>query len=204
MKVMRYLPLIFLLGSICCGGKFDNSESRTKSKDSTYVYGPLKWEIKIPDGYEILTKNDEERMTETGIKAMRETVGKEFEVQPFYDLISFRRDKMNVFLSNSQLIDSVEFTSYSEVHEGVIDIMIKTYEGRKIKVNHTRSVELIDNIEFTKDDFNLLTADGKYFMNQAMYTRLFDVIELTVTITWNNENFGREMVDSWESSKFGR
>jgi hypothetical protein len=204
MKVMRYLPLIILLGSFCCTGKFDTFESKTKSKDSTYVYGPLKWELKIPDGYEILTKNDEERMTERGIKAMRETVGEEFEVQPFYDLISFRKDKMNIFLSNSQVIDSVEFPSYSEVHDGVVDVIMKTYEGRNIKVNHKRSVELIDNIEFTKDDFELLTADGKYFMNQAMYTRLFDAIELTVTITWNNEDFGREMLDTWKGSKFGR
>lgn len=201
---MKYLPLIFLLALFGFRGNSDHSESTTKSKDTTYVYRPLKWEIKIPDGYEILTKNDEKRLNDRGLKAMRETVGNEFEVQLFNDLISFRKDKINVFLSNSQLIDSVDFPSYSEIHAGVVDIVIKTYQRHGIKVNHKRSVELVDDIEFTKDDFELLTADGKYFINQVMYTRLFDTIELTVTITWNNEEYGREMVHSWQGSKFGK
>jgi hypothetical protein len=178
----------------------NNSDERQTTSDSVYFYQPVGWRMKVPNNYEILTQEDQDKLNERGLKEMQEAVG-EFEPEPVTNLINFRKDQFNVFLSTSQVMDSLE-APYEEVHNNVVDILLDTYRNNNIKVDHKRDYESIDGKRFITDQFVIMTADEKVIMTQLMFSRLFGNIELSATISWNKEELGNEMLEHWRNSEF--
>jgi len=200
---MKELYTVIILSSLlCCDFKTKNKSAEFLSKDTTYHYQPLEWEITIPKDYEFLTKDQEEKLTTRGLNAIEKSVGTDVDVQPFNHLINFRKDAKNVFLSSSQVVNNTDFPMYQEIHKDAVSTLIQTYEDNNIPVDHTAGTETIDGKKFIKDKFNLLSKEGKVLMTQIMYTRLFDSMELTVTISWSDQKYGDEMVAIWRKSTF--
>lgn len=201
---IRKFHLIMISALLSCNQSPGSQNMLTPSGDSLYIYPPVGWKMYIPDGYEILNQAEEKRLTDKGLGAMKESIGEEFEVQPFNNLLNFRKDRLNVFLSTSQVFDSTEVSSYEDLHNELIAIMTRTYEDKKIGVSHKRDREIIDGKEFIRDEFELTTPDNKHFMTQVMYSRLFGVMELSATVTWNDKKYGEEMLNTWKKSTFSK
>lgn len=199
---MRYFIFFLLFGAFFGCNFKSNSQTPEKANDPVYVFEPVGWKMKIPDGYEILSREEGNRLTEKGFKSIRESVGQDFEVQPHQDLLSFRKDRFNVFISSSQVMDSLEFYPHEEVHNGVVEIMLKTYQDSGMKVEHKRGSEIIYGRSFITDEFKLYTPEGRHFLTQLMFTTLFGDIELSATASWNQDQFRDEMLKAWRSSAF--
>lgn len=201
MKTKHLLPVLMLIPILSACSQSSDTEKKFTTRDSVYRYEPVGWEMVLPEGYEFMSEQDGKSLQQKGLDAMQETAGEDFQPDPVNNLLNFRKDRQNVFLSTSQHID-LDGVPYEDINNEVITLMVQTYKDNNLGVIHTQGKEIIDGKEFIRDEFELTTPDNKYLLNQVMYSRLFGSIELSATITWNNEKYGKEMLRCWRRSKF--
>jgi hypothetical protein len=70
-----------------------------------------------------------------------------------------------------------------------------------IKIDSTRMVDKIDNLEFQTFKMKV-EYPNKMVMNILMFSRLFDKREFSVNIMYVDKSKGQQMLDSWRKSRF--
>ncbi len=89
--------------------------------------------------------------------------------------------------------------------KNVNNILYETFKAQMqdIKIDTSRAVEKIDNLEF--QTFKMKIAyPNKMVLNLIMYSRLFDKKEFTVNIMYVDNKMGQLMMDAWKKSKFAK
>ena len=98
-----------------------------------------------------------------------------------------------------------EFDNYIESCEAVNEMLYETFRAQMpdAKIDTTRTVENIDNLEFQTIKFKI-EYPNKMVMNMLMFSRLFGDKEFTVNIMYMDQLKGEQMLDSWKKSKFAK
>jgi hypothetical protein len=110
---------------------------------------------------------------------------------------------MNYFESNYQPFDTVVDGNYLESCKNVSHVLYETFKTQmpNIKIDTTRMVEEIDNLEFQTFKMKV-EYPNKMVLNLFMFSRLFDKREFSVNIMYVDKSKGQQMLDSWTKSKF--
>ena len=72
-----------------------------------------------------------------------------------------------------------------------------------IKIDTTRTVEKIDNLEFQNFKMKVIYPN-QMVLNVSMYSRLFKNKEFSVNIMYVDDKKGQQMLQAWKASTFGK
>lgn len=196
---MRFYSLILFLIAACfqaCTG--------SKTESQKVFIDDFNWTITIPEGFDSVSASDWKKMQNKGADAIEQTFDEEV-VNQTTTLFVFSSDQLNYFESNYQPYDTAVDGNYVESTKAVADVLYETFMAQipGVKIDSTRSVEKIDNLEFQKLTMKV-TYPNDMMMNLYMYSRLFDKREFAVNIMYVDESKGQKMLEAWNASRFGQ
>jgi hypothetical protein len=188
--------LLFVLTIViqsCSGQKTTKQEIHNKD---------FNWTITIPENFENVISSDWTKMQNKGADAIEKTYAGEV-INQSKIIFVFKSDQLNYFESNYQPFDTSVDGDYLESCKAVDEVLYETFKAQLpgIKIDTTRMVEKIDNLEFQTLKMKV-EYPNKMILNVFMFSRLFDKREFTVNIMYADNLKGQKMLDSWRESKF--
>ncbi|MBX2914089.1 MAG: hypothetical protein KF856_02335 [Cyclobacteriaceae bacterium] len=160
------------------------------------------WTITIPENFENLSSADWTKMQNKGTDAIEKTFEGKV-INQSKTIFVFKSDQLNYFESNYQPYDPSVDGDYLESCKAVNEILYETFKAQMpgVKIDTTRTVEQIDNLEFQTLTMKV-EYPNKMVLTLLMFSRLFDKREFTVNIMFVDKLKGQKMLDSWRQSKF--
>lgn len=176
-----------------------------QSNSAKKIYNPdFKWTITIPENFEKVSNDDWEKMQNKGAEAIENTYEGEI-VNRATIVFVFKSGQINYFESNYQPFDIATDGDYLENNKGVNEMLYNTFITQMpgIKIDTTRTVEKIDNLEFQNFKMKVIYPN-QMVLNVSMYSRLFKNKEFSVNIMYVDDKKGQQMLQAWKASTFGK
>lgn len=196
---MKYSLLIicsWLLFIPLCHAQVDTTKHE-------FYFRQFNWHVTIPPNFKSLTQEELTEVQEKGRVAMEKTTNQSI-VNHSVPIFSFKSDQLHYFTSNSQPFDTSVDGDFKTVCKQVDDIVYNTLSQQLpqgTKVDSTLTTETVDKLNFQCIKL-IATLPNKVKLNLLMYNRLFDKVELTVTIMYVDEDKGTQLLNAWRNSKF--
>ncbi len=200
---MKFIPLIFvavLFASCKSDSKDLVDEGAVQNK--SYTSKEIGWTIEIPEGWEVISRYQQEEKSKKGAKAIEESSGIEVDAKELKHLISFQKNVFNIFTSSSEPFKEDYPGEYQENEKYIHEILYQTYVDQGIKVDSLSGKESIQGLEFNTFYVTVYSPEGKEIMRQIMYSRLIKGQDFCVSINYNNERDQRTMLEAFRKSKF--
>lgn len=181
---------------------FQGCLGQTSTPKKEVYNSDFNWTISIPENFENVSAQEWAKMQKRGTEAIEKTIDEKI-VNNTKTIFIFKSDQLHYFEANYQPFDPEIDGDYSETCVAVNDIIYETFRTQMpgIKLDTTRTVEKIDNLDFHKFTMRV-EYPNKMVMKVLMYSRLFDKKVLAVNIMYVDNEKGRKMLDSWTKSKF--
>ncbi len=192
---MKYISLLFLLISIAF-----SSEAQTDSKARSYYCKEIGWTILVPDGWSVLSKEKQADLQNTGKKAMEKVTEEDIPTQRLKNLISFRRDPLNVFMSTIEPFTEDKPGEYEQNNRKIYGLIYSTFKNEGIKADTASGEEMIRGHKFYTFATKIYSKDGDLILQQKMFSRLVKGYDFGVTISYDNEQDKQAMLDAWLNS----
>ena len=199
--------LIFTLIAFTClinSCKIDPNKQVDEGKveNEYYTSEEIGWTIQIPSGWRIMLKNQMDKNQDRGMELVQETIDTVVDYSGLKHLISFQKNKGNVFQSTSEPFELEYDGEYEETNQFIKLLITETYQNQGIKVDTTSSTARIDNLKFDLFKIKMYNPQGELILNQDMYTRLINDYMFSVILSYNNIEDKNEMMEVWTNSKF--
>jgi hypothetical protein len=194
MKKLKYLIVCLIITLQSCNGQ-------TTAKRAIYNKD-FGWKITIPENFENVSAEDWTKMQNKGADAIEKTFEGEV-INQAKTIFVFKSDQLNYFESNYQPFDVSIDGDYLESCKNVNEVLLETFKTQmpNVKIDTTRSVEKIDNLEFQTFKMKI-EYPNKMILNVLMYSRLFNKEEFTVNIMYVDNKKGKMMTEAWKKSRF--
>lgn len=194
MKKLFGLLLNILFASLSFG--------QTEEK-KVFTFNTIGWTIERPEGWTIVSKETNEKREKKGLDAMEETLGQEIDISGLRQLISFQKNKSNIFISTTEPFNPKINGDWKKNTEKLKDLLVETYANKNIKTEaSTITTETIDDLDFQVYTLQLYTQKGDLFLTQIMYTKLLNGLLFSVCFSYNDEGYKEEILTAWRNSKF--
>lgn len=172
-------------------------------KDQLYVSKEIGWQIEVPKGWEIITKSQNEQYSKKGKEAFKDVHDVDVDDSQVKDLIAFKKDHFNLFLSNSEPFKEEYKGEWEDNEADLKYIIYDTFKSKGIKVDSSATTTVrIDGLDFDRFGFTLYGPNGEVVLNQILYAKLINDFSFTVNINYNNEKDKKMMQDALFNSKF--
>lgn len=174
-----------------------------KVEGDIYTSQEIGWTIEIPKGWAVIDKEKIKETNEKGLKAIEETIDGEIDYSGLKNLISFQKNRFNIFQSTSEPFE-LEYEGEWEENNAVLkDIIYSTYENQGIKADSTATkIETIDGLDFQTYSFTIYSPKGEIILRQIMYSRLINGFDFGANINYNNDKDRDELLKVFRNSKF--
>ncbi len=196
MNKFGYLAVLLLCTVLAC---------KTKKTPPKEIYvKPFGWRITIPEGFEQLTTEQRNKLQQKGAEAIEKTIGQKVEnrAEPVF---FFRSGIKNFMEANEQSFDTATDGSYSDFCKLVNQVVYTTFSQQipNAQVDSSTSREIIDQYTFHVFRVNI-TMPNKQVLHSVMYNRLFEKKDLTLSLTYVDEDKGRAMLNAVKKSTFAK
>lgn len=205
MKSFHLCYVLYIALSLnACKDKDPNSHiEEGVVKEDTYFSKEIGWSIDLPKDWDVVESDMQKKIQKKGLKAIQEANDIEVDVSGLKNLISFKKDQFNLFLSTSEPFELAYEGEWEENHEAVKDFITTTYAKNGIDYDESStSIETIDGLEFKTFTFTLYDPNGKVLLKQAMYGRHINGYDFSVCINYNNDDDRDVMLKAFRNSKF--
>jgi len=173
------------------------------SEKNIYTVKEVGWTVQIPDGWQIITKKEQSAMNEKGEKAIEETTGQQIDVSKLVDLINFKKDIFNSFLSTMEPFDEKKDGSYDQHNITIHELLKNTYASQNIYAEYELGATRIDGQMFDRFITKVYSPDKKHIiLNQAMFSCLINGYDFSMTINYNNDTDKETLMNVIQTSKF--
>ncbi len=171
--------------------------------NNTYISKAVGWTIEIPDGWKIMSREQNETYQKKGLDAIEEIVDGDIDVSELRHLISFQKNQFNIFQSTSEPFEILYEGEWEDNNAELKKLIYNTYKSQGIQSDST-ATELvkIDGKKFHSYGFTIYNEAGKVILNQIHYSRLINGLDFGVTINYDNESYKNAMLNTWLNSKF--
>lgn len=187
-----------LLGLLFTSLSFGQTEEK-----KVFTFNSIGWSIEKPEGWEVVSKEVNERREKKGLDAMEETLGQDIDISGLKQLISFQKNKTNIFLSSTEPFNPKINGDWKKNTEKLKDILVETYANKNIKTEASAiTTETIDGLDFLVYTLQLYTPNGDLFLTQIMYTKFLNGLLFSVSFNYNDDNYKEEMLTAWRKSTF--
>lgn len=181
MNKVKYLTVLFFALTLMIGCKKRNTFENNRFSDKTF-----NWEITIPDDYEKINQSEK-----TEIKAEE------------HSIVAFQRDKKNYFSADYQ--DYKGDVRSAGLKMKLNDFVVLRELG---KINPKGQMgdyavinENISGLEFRKAKVEL-TEKGKTVATAVIFSSFFGDKIFIATIVYDDEDYGKAMIDLFKQSTF--
>lgn len=176
--------------------------SSTSSDNKSITVEDFNWEITIPEGFEPINENDWDKTLDKGLEMMEESAGESIENLAKTNF-TYKEGQFNNFESNWQPFDVEVDGDYSESNREVNKFIFQTFEDQMpdAKLDSSSSKQVVSGLEFYRFDISIDLPNG-IKMKTTGFSRLFNKKELTVNITYVDEEIGEKMLNAFQNSTF--
>ncbi|CAD0007825.1 MULTISPECIES: hypothetical protein [Flavobacterium] len=205
MRLSRITLLIYTISLLLfsCDRKDPNKQvDEGTLKGEIYKSREIGWEIRVPTGWSIVSKDITEQQEEKGQKAIEKSSGQKMDLKSLKHLISFQKNQFNLFASTSEPFKEDFSGQYEQTNKDLNALIYQTYVDQGIKVDSSSGKEIIQGIKFSTFYTTIYAPDGKVILNQILYSKLINGYDFGVNINYNNEEDKKTMIDAWKKSKF--
>lgn len=195
MKKITFLIFTILLIFQNCSGQ--TSDNKFYNKD-------FKWSIVIPPNYLKVSQEEWSKKQQRGKVAIEKTTGQEV-INEAKIIFVFKADDMNYFEANYQPFDPQIDGDYLESVKMVNNTLYQTFKQNipNAKIDTLNTTEKINNLVFQKSETKIQLPNNM-ILTTIMYNRLFDKREFTANLIFVDPKRGKEMVEAWKNSIFGK
>lgn len=195
MKKITFLIFTILLIFQNCSGQ--TSDNKFYNKD-------FKWSIVIPPNYLKVSQEEWSKKQQRGKVAIEKTTGQEV-INEAKIIFVFKADDMNYFEANYQPFDPQIDGDYLESVKMVNNTLYQTFKQNipNAKIDTLNTTEKINNLVFQKSETKIQLPNNM-ILTTIMYNRLFDKGEFTANLIFVDPKRGKEMVEAWKNSIFGK
>lgn len=202
MKKGFVLGMMLLLALSACSQKKRRPEMDEGSvKGEIYKSKEMGWSIRIPQGWQVMSKDVLTEKARKGMGQVSEAIGTDIDYSGLKFLISFQKDQANSFQSTSEPFGEGR-ASWIENNKMVKEALFDTYFYRGILADTTSATVDIDGLRFDLFRVKLFNQQGKIFLNQDIYSRLINGYSFAAILNYNNPNDMKVMEDALLRSKF--
>ncbi|MGH1388193.1 hypothetical protein [Kordia sp.] len=205
MQLKKYLTLLSVFMLVCACKEIDPNKQIDEGNVTNEVYTSreIGWSILIPDGWEVISKAQSEKYTEKGKEAFKEVKGIEVDDSEVKDLISFKKNQFNLFLSNSEPFKETFKGEWKQNCSEAKSYIYDLYRSKRIKVDSSATTTArIDGFEFETYSITLYDPNDEVVLIQEVYNKLINGFILSVIINYNNEKDKRVMEKAFFDSQF--
>lgn len=205
---MRKIIFTIITGislSLTSCGQVDPNKNIDEGKieDNIYTSQEIGWTLEIPKGWTVIDKAITKETNEKGLKAIEETIDEKVDYSSLKNLISFQKNKFNIFQSSSEPFKLEYEGEWEENNANLKDIIFSTYENQGIKVDSSATkIVTIDGLDFQSYSFTIFSPKGDVILRQIMFSRLINGFDFGVNINFNNEKDKNELLKVFMNSKF--
>lgn len=193
-KKITYLFISFTLFAITL-----NAQTAAKREIFSKEFN---WTITLPEGFEAMSQEEQERIEKKGKDALESTTGMPIE-NHVKSIFVFKKDQAHYFEANYQPFDTAIDGNYDESCKAVYDILFETFQTQMAgaKIERFNATEKIDGLEFHTFTVKVQLPNNMV-MTMMMFNRLYDKKDLSVNIIYIDQTKGMEMLNSLRQSKF--
>ena len=193
---------IFFVAFLMMAVTLQSCQGQTGASQELYNK-EFNWSIKIPSGFEAVSKEEWTRLQNKGTDAIEKTYDQKIENEAT-TLFAFRSDRFNYFESNYQPFDPKKDGDYMESFRNVNSVLYGTFEAQmpKAKLDSSSYQETISGKVFNVFKVIIIISD-KMTLEMLMYSRLFGNKEFTVNIMTADQEKQKVLLAAWRQSTFG-
>ncbi|MEM8892362.1 MAG: hypothetical protein AAGD28_30565 [Bacteroidota bacterium] len=164
----------------------------------------FQWTINIPESYEKVDMESWAKIQGRGEDMIESTFGEEM-INQAKTLFVFKKGKLNYIESNVQPYDTVVDGAYRETTQLVNEMLYITISNQfpDMKVDSTFSTLEVDGQEFNSFHIQVKLKED-LSLHMYLFSQLFGNRELSLNITYLDENEGQKLLKAWKSSRFGK
>lgn len=198
-----YTILFALAISIFLSCNTGNVKPQATTTNSSYTNEAIGWSIEVPEGWKVITKDQLEKDTEKGVKAMEDVVEGEIDYSGLKHLVGFEKDRFNSFSSTTEPFNLEYKGEWEENNKKLKKIMYQTYVEQGIKADSSETtIEKIDGLDFERYDFTIYDQEGTVILRQILYSRWINGLDFGVNINYNKDEHRDELLKAWRGSTF--
>ncbi len=200
---LTLISLSVALTFISCGQTDPNKQiDEGAVKNNTYTSEEIGWTIEIPDGWNVIEKEQTQANNEKGLKAMEETLNGEIDYSGLINLIGFQKNQFNMFQSTSEPFELEYEGEWEDNNEALKKLLYATYTNKGIKIDTASSEIIIDDLNFEVFHITMYGPNGEIILNQEMYSRYINGFDFGVNLNYNNDKDKETLLEVWRNSKF--
>lgn len=170
---------------------------------NVYTNEEIGWTIEIPEGWTIVDREKTEALNEKGQEAFEKTLDAEIDASKLKNLISFEKNRFNIFQSASEPFEPEYEGEWEENNSSLKEITYATYVNAGIRVDSSvTTTETVDGLTFQTYSFTIYGPDGEMILEQLIYARLINGNDFGVNLNYNNYVDRDEMLKVFRNSKF--
>lgn len=198
--IFTLIACVYLINS--CKIDPNKQVDEGKVENEYYTSEEIGWSIQIPSGWRIMLKNQMDKNQDRGMELVQETIDTVVDYSGLKHLISFQKNKGNVFQSTSEPFELEYEGEFEETNQFLKLVITETYQNQGIRIDTLSTTARIDNLKFELFKIKMYNPQGELILNQDMYTRLINDYLFSVVLSYNNLEDKQEMMKVWTNSKF--
>jgi len=205
MKQLYTLIILLILLPLSSFGQIDPNKHVDEGyvDNGKYISEEIGWTIEIPEGWEIVTIEQNEEFQEVGLDAMEGLIEEDIDISGLKNLIGFQKNQFNLFLSTSEPFKVEYEGEYEENQAGLKELIYNAFMEQGIKVDSTETqIATLDGLDFYYYRFTIRSQEGEEILTQLIYSRLINGLDFTININYTNESDKNEMFNALLDSKF--
>ena len=192
--------LLFML-SACSQKERSQDLDEGTLEDGLYTSAELGWSIRIPPGWEVMSKDVLAQKTRDGLEYVADAIGTEVDYSGIKFHVSFQKDDSNSFQSTSELFD-IDSVPWEENNKMVKEALFDTYYHRGIPADTSSTTAVIDGLNFDLFRVKIFNRRGNVILNQDICSRLISGYAFSVIVNYNNESDRQVMEKAFRESAF--
>ncbi|MEM6805514.1 MAG: hypothetical protein AAF696_29225 [Bacteroidota bacterium] len=195
--------LLFASFYYSCGPLDPNKQiDQGNVSENIYTNEEIGWTIEIPEGWQVMSRDQLDKNLEQGSEAVEEALGAEIDYSQLKYLISFQKNPFNIFQSSAEKFELTYENEWEENNEKLKEILYETYAQQGIPADTSSSSMKIDDLEFKVFHIKISGADGELLLTQEVYSRYINGYDFSVNINYNNQEDKESMMEVWRNSRF--
>lgn len=199
---MRTLPVFFVLFVVVTCNITFATQIKGEIKDNNYICMEIGWKFTIPQGWEIRSSEEINRLRDKGKKYFENNSGKIIQIDEI-PLLYLSKGKKNLFNSNVTAY-SADYGDYTEVRENTFKMFLNLFKSQPgVPIKSERKQILLDKIPFESLTIIIYSIDGTVEIGRwCMYEGLVNGWALSMNYICANEEAWSTISKAIENSKF--
>ena len=203
MKIITYIIGLFILIISCQNLNSDKLIDKGETIDGVYRNDDLKWKINIPEEWIIIDNDEDDNLEKKALKSIEETADRKFDVSAVVDLIGFKKDDFNSFLSTAEPYGFNSESEFIENNSIVKRTLYQTYLNKNIALDSTKTKKItINGVVFETYKFSVYDNFGSYLIHQEIFCGVVNGSYLFVNVNYNTDKNKNIIMNSWLNSLF--